>query len=105
MEDKGSGGVPALVMAASRGHVACVELLLSLGADPNSQDLQENTALHSLAESSARDGDGVELETMLAMLLQAGADPKRTNRMGETPLLAALRFGNLKLARALGSIQ
>lgn len=97
MEDKGSGGVPALVAAASGGHVACVELLLSLGADPNSQDSQENTALHSLAAGAA---DGM-LE-MMALLLQAGADPGRTNRLGETPLLAALRLCNLQLARALG---
>eukprot|EP00597_Dinobryon_sp_UTEXLB2267_P016431 CAMPEP_0201092792 /NCGR_PEP_ID=MMETSP0812-20130820/1335_1 /ASSEMBLY_ACC=CAM_ASM_000668 /TAXON_ID=98059 /ORGANISM="Dinobryon sp., Strain UTEXLB2267" /LENGTH=306 /DNA_ID=CAMNT_0047344563 /DNA_START=179 /DNA_END=1099 /DNA_ORIENTATION=- len=103
VEDKGSGGVPALVMAARKGHVACVEVLLSLGADPNSQDLQENTALHSLAESTASEGDCM-LE-MLTLLLQAGADPKRTNRLGETPLLAALRLGNLKLAKALNSLQ
>jgi ankyrin repeat protein len=74
------GGKPPLLNAAIVGNPDVVKFLLSRGADPTLQDENFDTALHYALwakEPSA---------AIIDALLQAGADPKVTNSLDETPL-------------------
>lgn len=74
---------PPLVMAAVRGHLDIVELLLASRADPNVKDQGGRTAL--LAAAEKRDKEMVEL------LVANGADVNASDRGGRTPLSLAQR--------------
>jgi tRNA nucleotidyltransferase/poly(A) polymerase/tetratricopeptide (TPR) repeat protein len=66
--------------AAARGQLACMCLLLSMGANPNARSHTGNTPLHFAATS--RNIEGVNLLCMM------GADPSCANRNGRVPDLS-----------------
>lgn len=74
---------PPLVMAAARGHLDIVELLLANRADPNVKDQGGRTAL--LAAAEKHDKELVEL------LVANGADVNSGDKGGRTPLGVARR--------------
>ncbi len=84
--------------AAATGNPKIVELLLSLGADPNSQDQGGHTPLYSVGNECAVAGGGA----VVLALVQAGANVNANDGVKHcTPLHMAARRGNLEIAEAL----
>lgn len=77
-----------LSVAAHYGKTDTVRLLLARGADPNLPDRHGNGPLwHATREASQQPRPGTapfDLQ-VVAMLLDAGADPHHCNRAGRTP--------------------
>ncbi|CAM9656295.1 unnamed protein product, partial [Laminaria digitata] len=89
-------GVRALHIAALRGNVKIVRLLLKGSrADPNATDNEGCTPL-MLACSNTFGSLGV-----VRVLLEAGADPDMAACLGLTPLHLAAQFGNVNLVHML----
>ncbi len=86
--DPNDAGSP-LALAAGRNDPELVELLISYGADASLSSTALPTAL---AQKNPR---------VAAMLLSAGADPNLPDASGNTPLGAALRAGEVDLARLM----
>lgn len=85
-----------LILAAGRGDAAMVEVLLELGADPNTTcgcDAEE-TALFAAALRGRA--------AIVDRLLAAGADPTRTNHVGFTAADVACMRGHVEITRRLG---
>lgn len=76
----GFGSTP-LHLAASRGHTACVKLLISAGAPVDSQTGEGSTPLHLAAVNGH--------STVVFDLLKGGADPTLINREGKNAAEAA----------------
>jgi len=117
--------------AAAAGNLAIVELLLSLGTDPNTLDAGRHTPLYSVANECGAKGagavvtalvragaevdahDGVKNCTALHMaarrdhkeiaqaLLECGADIEARDSLGETPLRRAVNCNKLEIASLL----
>ena len=117
--------------AAAAGNLAIVDLLLSLGADPNSQDGGRHTPLYSVANECATVGgrevvltlvragsvveahDGVKHCTALHMaarrdheevaraLLDCGANLEARDSVGDTPLRRAVNCDKIRVASLL----
>lgn len=99
IEDKGSGRCPATIAAMMSGNFETFAYLLNeAGADINSFDGNENTALHLAARLPDREQS---IQTIL-FLLDRGADTQRINRKGNTALQVALYDENKPAAHALG---
>ena len=82
--------------AAKHGHLGCIKLLLSYGADPNSQDDDGYTPLHYLCQiHSPRQEEGETLRLGTQILLDFGANPKMKTIGGHTPLSLAILQSNL----------
>uniref|UniRef100_A0A8B9CZ54 Uncharacterized protein n=1 Tax=Anser brachyrhynchus TaxID=132585 RepID=A0A8B9CZ54_9AVES len=82
-----------LHVAATNGHLAIMEYLISKGAKPDVKDKKGRTPLHRAAEK----GD----KTMVEMLLNANADPNAQDKEKRTPLHAAAERGHLSVVRVL----
>lgn len=119
-------GIPpseqAIHLAARRGHLDMVKLLLDRGASPDARDSQGTTPLFETsdpaiaklliargAKVSARDSDGIQpihraatrsLE-LVKLLVRHGADPLSRDQRGCRPLHDAARDGNLEIASDL----
>lgn len=99
IEDKGSGRCPATIAAMmSNNFEAFAYLVNEAGADLNSCDGNENTALHLAARLPDREQS---IQTIL-FLLDKGVDTQRINRKGHTALQVALYDENKPAAHALG---
>jgi truncated hemoglobin YjbI len=84
--------------AAAAGSLATVELLLSLGADPNAQDAGGHTPLYCLGNECTVEGGG----NVIRALVQGGANVDAQNGAKHcTPLHMAARRGNVEVAEAL----
>ncbi|XP_026164005.1 ankyrin repeat and SOCS box protein 2-like [Mastacembelus armatus] len=83
----------ALLLAASQGHVSCVDFLLKHGANPSIANKDGETPLFTACENPN--------EAIVDLLLQSGAQVNRSCRQGGSPLHEACRHGQLKLCRLL----
>ncbi|KAL8783475.1 MAG: hypothetical protein Q9213_004612 [Squamulea squamosa] len=90
-EDPGSSS--PLVVAASNGHSEVVMKLLLAGADPNSCNADQVTALHW----ATRQGS----EATVLLLLQHGADVEGQDDQGWTALDLAIKENHVALVRSL----
>ena len=90
-------GTPAIVVAATMGDAGMIGELLKHGANPNLADrIAGNTAL---IRGAARGS-----ETIIAILLQAGADINLENKSGETPLIKAIQEEKVDAIKMLVSV-
>lgn len=80
-----SGGLAgtALTMAALNGHMDIAQMLVAAKADVNATDYERRTAMH-LAIQAGR-------EDIALFMIEAGTAPGTQSRMGDTPLLDAVR--------------
>ncbi|MHB1768573.1 MAG: ankyrin repeat domain-containing protein, partial [Phycisphaerae bacterium] len=111
-----------LMLAASKGFLACVQVLLKAGADVNAQDDNGYTPLEAAASDSQlkiakviiHAGANVNLadhygmtpldyaclakhpSAMVALLLKAGANPKLKDKKGRNALYYARKSGSAK---------
>lgn len=72
----------ALHCAAKAGFVDAVKVLIANQADINALDEQSNTPLHTACTSTIKDGS--KLQTVIDLLIEAGADTELTNKQGRT---------------------
>ncbi|XP_034018493.1 ankyrin repeat and SOCS box protein 2-like [Thalassophryne amazonica] len=119
-------GESPLLLAVSREHLQCVQVLLENGADPEVMSHERETALYKACERNspamvaALLNHGAEINTpciqgwtalqeatcrnnveILEMLLKAGAKHNLTNIYGITPLFTAAQSGQLAALRFL----
>ncbi|CAK9078798.1 unnamed protein product [Durusdinium trenchii] len=87
-------GQTALQVAASKGHLDCMSLLLEAGADQNKQDSLGQTALHLASEAGRQEAVQLLLENGAESELVAGYDE-------ETPLHLAALAGCTEVVRLL----
>lgn len=85
----------ALHYAVFNGHREVAQYLIARGANVNARAPNLATSLML----AAREGR----ETLADDLVKAGADPTLTNDLGETPLVWAMRHGNVSIARLVSS--
>ncbi|XP_054852512.1 ankyrin repeat and SOCS box protein 12 [Eublepharis macularius] len=88
-------GVPGtpLRLAASKGHVRCLKVLLAHGAEVDSLDVKAQTPLFTAVSNGHLD--------CVRALLEAGADPSGSIHNNCTPLLTAARDGDAIILREL----
>ncbi|KAM6427072.1 ankyrin repeat and SOCS box protein 12 isoform 2-T2 [Liasis olivaceus] len=88
-------GVPGtpLRLAASKGHVQCVRVLLAHGAEVDSLDVKAQTPLFIAVNNGHLD--------CVKTLLGAGASPSGSIHNNCTPLLTAAREGALEILQEL----
>ena len=104
-ERSASDGSTALIAAVRKGSISCVQLLLSLGADPNVQDEAQNTALHIAVLASRGNIDETnlhDLRDIISELLEAGVDAEKVNIEGQTAVQIAQEENNATILYALG---
>jgi ankyrin repeat protein len=98
LEDTGSGGRPATHIAFLHNQFDTLDYLLSVGADINSSNPNEDTLLHLAVQSTAPDAVAV-----LQQLLQVeGVDSERINKQNLSPLQLALYSRNKPAVDVLG---
>ncbi|XP_041112053.1 ankyrin repeat and SOCS box protein 12-like [Polyodon spathula] len=88
-------GIPGtpLRLAASRGHLRCLEVLLACNAEVDSLDVKAQTPLFTAVS-------GKHLDCVHA-LLQAGANPNGSIYNNCSPVLTAAREGDVNILREL----
>jgi ankyrin repeat protein len=91
-------GITALHVAAPRGNMEIVRLLIKKGARVNTADAAGDTPLHAM---SGRDYQGDHVETIIAILVKAGADVNRKNKRGRAPLHTATVDNGRDVVQAL----
>jgi ankyrin repeat protein len=87
-----------LFFAALQGDTARMELLLKAGADPNTRQASEDYAPAVPALSAATEAGRLE---PVALLVRHGAKVDEGTPEGRTPLMTAVRDGNVALAAFL----
>lgn len=95
-----SSGVTLLHVAASTGRAPIVEILLKLGARPNSRTEFGSTPLH-LAATPLRKKSLRQYALCVDLLLAYGGDINAEDWVGETPLSAASARGAREMVRLL----
>ncbi len=82
---------PPIIIAAQKGYVNTLSLLIALGANPNAIGYRGNTPLHEIAGSYI----SIKKNETIKTLISLGGDTKLYNRAGDTPLHKAIICGNL----------
>ncbi|MDP2434794.1 MAG: ankyrin repeat domain-containing protein [archaeon] len=95
------GGKTTLHFATDEQHAVAVELLLSLGADPDATDDDGNTPLHLLCSQNPRERDLDGALRIYHALISAHAKVNLQNLQGATPLHLALECQAIDLALLL----
>lgn len=130
LESKDVEGRTALHVAAWKGDLEGIAMLLKYGADPNAQDLDGRPPLHSVAwRGHAAAGrlflrnKGLKVDLackqqgatalsiasqeghteIVAMLLDKGAEPDHVDRYGRSPVKVAGKQGHFSIVRLLES--
>jgi ankyrin repeat protein len=90
----GSAGATPFLIAADRGDIALMRLLLELGADPLLPNLNNTTPLMAAAgvgtnEPQEEAGDESEAVQAVKMLLELGADINTVDKNGDTAMHGA----------------
>jgi ankyrin repeat protein len=93
------GGYTPLHVAAQENQTALVDLLLRAGADPNAVDRHGNGALWTAVFNCKGNGD------VIALLRDAGADPRHTNSAGRSPLDLADTIANYPVAELFNDLE
>ncbi|XP_066276758.1 ankyrin repeat and SOCS box protein 5-like [Branchiostoma lanceolatum] len=98
----------ALLSAASKGHVACQEILIENEANVDQTGIDMASALHCVTgeELTMKDADPYRINTedslrLCRSLLQAGANPTIGVSARGTPLHVAARSDHVELTRLL----
>jgi len=82
-----------LMVAATKGHVDCAQILIDNGADMEAKDPQNQTALFGAIMSQSK--------AMVELLLQKGANIHVESLRGQTPLHIAVLGQNTDIAKLL----
>ena len=93
IDEKNAKGHSVLMLAAYNGQVETTQVLIDLGADPNSIDNNENSILMGVAFKGHSE--------IFRILLFAGADPTYQNRKGQTALQFAEMFSRKQIVEIL----
>jgi cytohesin len=91
-KNNNNGSTP-LHIAAYKGHVEIVKILLDRGADLNAKDNTGHAPLHWAAIEGHVD--------VVRVLLDRGANPNAKNNTGHTPLHNAAYFGHVEIVKIL----
>jgi ankyrin repeat protein len=92
--DEGSPHTTHLLYAIKGGNSECVRVLLGAGANPNKTGyIKEYTPIAKAAES--------DNETIVDLLIKAGADVTQPANSNCAPILMAAAKGNIKILQAL----
>ena len=95
----GSFGYTALISAAGRDNVKCVEMLLNArGIEINKACSFDCTALNLAAQHG-------NIECVKMLLNARGIDVKKANDCGNTPLMTAARRGRVECVEVLSKVQ
>ncbi|MGE0009306.1 MAG: ankyrin repeat domain-containing protein [Candidatus Babeliales bacterium] len=87
------GGKTPLINAALQSHIELFVLLLEKGADPNAADRQKMTPLIAAILSYANNQDAAQVEQMVYLLIEKGANVNAQNIGGQSALMLAANFG------------
>ncbi|CAF0755698.1 unnamed protein product [Adineta steineri] len=92
----------SLHMAAEKGHVDIIKVLIQHQANVNACDINDCTPLHDAARSSIHQNDNKERAECIESLVNEGeADINAINIRRETPLHIASEYGSKKLIKRL----
>lgn len=101
----------ALIQTSLRGNLTTLSLLLAKGANPNIQDTNGLTALHSTTRRSTYDPPpGVAtvfpipndvVMSVINLLLESGTDPNIQDATGQTALHFAAYYGHEEMAKSI----
>jgi ankyrin repeat protein len=89
-----------LHLAIGEGGFKLAQNLLELGADVNAENNDGKTPLHILSESASRINDKGDALN-LAWILSENGEVNRRDKVNETPLHLAIRWGQFKIAGIL----
>ena len=92
-------GLTPLHFAAQQHHVEIAQTLLDAGALVDATDKHGNTPLCKAVFASEGRGD------LIALLREAGADPRLANKHGTSPLQLAERIGNYNVAQHFADLR
>ena len=85
----------------TRNYVGPVEELLKAGAQVGARDLEGATVLHLVGANPGRRRPIDDVDRIVKMLVDGGADINALNERGETPLTVARINGNVRIVELL----